>query len=80
LLTAAQLGIGQATPHAEADSIVQTTPATGAAFAPSLADLERQAVVDALRNARGNKSRAAARLGLTRSQLYTRMKRHGLEG
>jgi two-component system response regulator HydG len=80
LLTAAQLGIGQATPHAEADPIVQTTPATGAAFAPSLADLERQAVVDALRNARGNKSRAAARLGLTRSQLYTRMKRHGLEG
>ena len=44
-----------------------------------LADLERQAVVDALRNAKGNKSRAAARLGLTRSQLYTRMKRHGLE-
>ena len=80
LLTAAQLGIGQPTPHAEADPIVQTTPATGAAFAPSLADLERQAVVDALRNARGNKSRAAARLGLTRSQLYTRMKRHGLEG
>ncbi len=80
LLTAAQLGIGHATPHAEADPIVRTTPATGAAFAPSLADLERQAVLDALRHAGGNKSRAAARLGLTRSQLYTRMKRHGLEG
>jgi transcriptional regulator with GAF, ATPase, and Fis domain len=80
LLTAAQLGIVQATPHAETEPIVQTTPVTGSAFAPSLADLERQAVVDALRHAKGNKSRAAARLGLTRSQLYTRMKRHGLEG
>jgi transcriptional regulator of acetoin/glycerol metabolism len=36
-------------------------------------------VVDALARARGNKSRAARVLGLTRSQLYTRLKRFGLE-
>jgi len=36
-------------------------------------------VVDALEKAKGNKSRAARLLGLTRSQLYTRMERYGLE-
>jgi transcriptional regulator of acetoin/glycerol metabolism len=36
-------------------------------------------VIDALAKARGNKSRAAALLGLTRSQLYTKIKRFGLE-
>ena len=33
----------------------------------------------ALSEARFNKSRAAKTLGLTRAQLYVRMKRHGLE-
>lgn len=79
LLTAAQLGIGRARLPAGANSIVGMATAAGAAPARPLADLERQAVVDALREAKGNKSRAAARLGLTRSQLYTRMKRHDLE-
>jgi transcriptional regulator of acetoin/glycerol metabolism len=36
-------------------------------------------VGDALAKARGNKSRAAKALGLTRAQLYTRMKRFGLD-
>ena len=57
------------------------TPAVGAAGPGrgSLAEWERQMVVDALGRAKGNKSRAARLLGLTRSQLYTRMKRFGLE-
>jgi len=38
--------------------------------------MERQAIVDALQGAHGHKSRAAALLGLTRFQLYTRLKRH----
>ena len=50
-----------------------------ASLAQSIADWERQMVVDALANAKGNKSRAARLLGLTRSQLYTRMERYGLE-
>jgi len=33
----------------------------------------------ALNNARHNKSKAAKALGLSRSQLYVRMRRHGLE-
>jgi transcriptional regulator of acetoin/glycerol metabolism len=39
----------------------------------------KEIVLDALRTARGNKSRAARVLGLTRSQLYTRLKRFGLD-
>ena len=48
--------------------------------ATPLADLEKQAVTDALRRANGNKSRAAALLGVSRMQLYTRLKRFGLGG
>jgi len=35
--------------------------------------------VEALHRAHGHKTRAAALLGLTRFQLYTRMKRHQIE-
>jgi transcriptional regulator of acetoin/glycerol metabolism len=35
---------------------------------------------DALRRANGNKSRAAAMLGLSRFQLLRRLHRHGLKG
>ena len=45
---------------------------------PSLSDWERKLVIEALAKAAGNKSRAAEILGVTRSQLYTRMKRFGL--
>ncbi|PYN90164.1 MAG: hypothetical protein DMD89_34020 [Candidatus Rokuibacteriota bacterium] len=41
-------------------------------------DLEKRAIADALAGANGNKSRAAAALGLTRFQLYARLKRFGL--
>jgi transcriptional regulator with GAF, ATPase, and Fis domain len=44
-----------------------------------LAAMERAMIEDALRNAKFNKSRAAVALGLTRAQLYVRMRRHGLE-
>jgi DNA-binding NtrC family response regulator len=54
-------------------------PAPPAAASPSavgLADMEREAIADALERANGNKSRAAALLGVSRMQLYTRLKRH----
>jgi transcriptional regulator of acetoin/glycerol metabolism len=41
--------------------------------------MERNAILDAMARAHGHKSRAAALLGLTRFQLYTRLKRHGIE-
>jgi len=40
--------------------------------------LERELILQALERARGNKSRAARLLGLTRRTLYSRMERHGL--
>ena len=43
-------------------------------------DMERRLIEQALRQTRGNKSRAAARLGLTRKQLYHRLERYGIGG
>ncbi|MBI5169997.1 MAG: sigma-54-dependent Fis family transcriptional regulator [Candidatus Eisenbacteria bacterium] len=44
----------------------------------SLEDLERELILKALERAKGNKSRAARLLGLTRRTLYSRMEKHGL--
>jgi DNA-binding NtrC family response regulator len=74
LLTAAQLAIAAPRPRARGPA----APDRGGER-QSLADWERQMVTDALRTAKGNRSRAAAMLGLTRSQLYTRLKRFGLD-
>jgi Nif-specific regulatory protein len=49
-----------------------TTPGT-------LEELERQAIADALQRTHGHKSRAASLLGLTRFQLYTRLKRYQIQ-
>ena len=43
-----------------------------------LAEVEKQAVLDALRRAKGNKAQAAAELGLSRGALYRRLERFGL--
>jgi transcriptional regulator with GAF, ATPase, and Fis domain len=40
---------------------------------------ERVLVEKAMKDARFNKSKAARALGLTRTQLYVRLRRHGLE-
>jgi DNA-binding protein Fis len=45
-----------------------------------LEDVERGLIERALRDARGNKSRAARLLGLTRAQLYSRLDKYGLSG
>jgi len=83
LITAAQLAIAAPRP---ARATERQPPPSGNASAErdaagpqSLADWERQMVTDVLRTAKGNRSRAAAILGLTRSQLYTRLKRFNLE-
>ena len=71
LITTAELGIvKRAAPDTDRSTSSPTT---------SLAESERRMVAEALAKARGNKSRAAKALGLTRAQLYTRMKRFGLD-
>ena len=84
LITAGQLGI-TVTDDAVTPALSVAAAGPGAADAStagpeSLAELERRAIVDALARMNGNKSRAAALLGLTRTQLYTRLKRFHLAG
>jgi DNA-binding NtrC family response regulator len=44
-----------------------------------LRDIERTAIERALLDARYNKSHAARMLGLSRKQLYVRLRHHGLD-
>ncbi len=44
-----------------------------------LSDVERQTIEQVLRESDGNKSKAARRLGITRTQLYCRLRKYGLE-
>jgi transcriptional regulator with GAF, ATPase, and Fis domain len=53
--------------------------AAPAAPTGDIAAMERAMIEQALQNARFNKSKAAAALGLTRAQLYVRMRKYGLE-
>ncbi|HSD51850.1 MAG TPA: sigma 54-interacting transcriptional regulator, partial [Candidatus Methylomirabilis sp.] len=80
LLTASQLGIVS---RRENPAPVPQAPATaGAPESPSsqsLPDWEKHLVLDVLKKTKGNKSEAAKILGITRSQLYTRLKRFGID-
>ena len=42
--------------------------------------MERETILQVLRETRWNKSKAASRLGLSRMQLYGRMRKYGLDG
>jgi transcriptional regulator with GAF, ATPase, and Fis domain len=44
-----------------------------------LNEVERQTIAQVMRKTRGNKSRAAKHLGLTRTQLYGRLRKYGLD-
>ncbi len=79
LLTAAQLGITLPAARAADEALPDPRPHPEApSIADSLPELEKRMVLDALAKTKGNKSRAAKLLGLTRFQLYTRLKRYGL--
>jgi len=45
----------------------------------NLEGVERDLIARALQQARNNRSRAARLLGISRSQLYSRMQKHGLD-
>jgi transcriptional regulator with GAF, ATPase, and Fis domain len=82
LLTAAQFGLTRPRlTSREASLPGVSTPSSVAnqdAAATTLLELERHAIVDALTKAKGNKTSAAAALGITRMMLYTKLKRLGL--
>jgi transcriptional regulator with GAF, ATPase, and Fis domain len=75
LISAAHLGL--VVPPPTIPSGPAAVENDGTAMQP-LAEVERQSVLGALRRAKGNKSRAAAALGLSRGALYTRLRRFGL--
>ena len=79
LISAAHLGI-MPRPAREAGSAAPTLPAreSRSTNVHDLAEEEKQMILEALRQAQGNKSRAAAALGLTRKRFYTRLHRLGL--
>ena len=54
-------------------------PVPTAASPSDLSTVERGMIKRAMEDARSNKSIAARKLGLTRAQLYTRLKRYGLD-
>ncbi len=76
LLTAAHFGLDGGR-HQRLDG---TSGHPSAPAAPeALIDLERRAILAALERTKGNKSKAAAALGISRTQLYTRLRRFGFE-
>jgi two-component system response regulator AtoC len=88
LITAEHLALTAVPPRAVANpppapppdqaAIVAEPPARPASTA-DLQSLERRMIEEALQTARFNKSKAAKALGLTRQQLYVRMRKYGLE-
>jgi len=79
LISAAQLGIVPRSSH-DVTTPTRPTPEVGSRTdVRQLAELEKQMIVEALRRANGNKSRAAAALGLSRTQLLRRVRRFGLD-
>ena len=90
LITAEYLGLNLVAPvrvaPAPVVAAVAATPAAPAlpvaappSSAEDLATIEKAMIDTALQNARFNKSKAAKALGMTRHQLYIRMRKHGLE-
>jgi transcriptional regulator with GAF, ATPase, and Fis domain len=72
LITAAHLSLPRDTPEPPA-SVPATTPTT------DLTTVERELIGRVMQECGGNKSRAAQRLGLTRAQLYVRLRKFQLE-
>ncbi|WDR00507.1 sigma 54-interacting transcriptional regulator [Devosia sp. J2-20] len=69
--------ISRAMPPGAARSMITST--SGQALAHTIADTERQAIIDALATTGGQKSAAALRLGVSRSQFYEKLKRYNID-
>jgi len=85
LITADHLSLPAAVPAAPGEVTQSSAPSAPSATttappdASDIQTMERAMIESALRTARHNKSRAAKQLGLTRSQLYVRLKKYGLD-
>jgi Nif-specific regulatory protein len=84
LITTAHLTLtpaSLASPVSAASPVASPASPASPVAAPSgeLQSVERAMIEQALKAAKFNKSKAAKQLGLTRTQLYVRLKRHGLE-
>jgi hypothetical protein len=77
-ITAAQLGLQSQATHPSGAAADASGPSGPPALAGSLPEMEERLVREALQHAKGNKTQAAKRLGLSRIQLYTRLKRFGI--
>ena len=78
VISPAHLGLGG---HGVLTAGLPSAPQSASASVPTiqpLAEVEKQAVVDALRRAKGNKAQAAALLGLSRGAFYRRLERFRL--
>jgi DNA-binding NtrC family response regulator len=69
LITADHLGLHHDEPHTSEHDVSQST---------DLSVIERDTISQILRECNGNKSKAARRLGLTRTQLYQRLDKYKL--
>jgi transcriptional regulator with PAS, ATPase and Fis domain len=59
--------------------MLPSRPNAATAETTDLNEVERQTIGHVMRETRGNKSRAAKRLGLSRTQLYGRLRKYGLD-
>jgi two-component system response regulator FlrC len=78
LITAEHLAVAERSVDAPAAPTPHASTAEPMPVIGDLAAMERMMIERALADARFNKSRAAKAVGLTRHQLYVRLRRHGL--
>jgi transcriptional regulator with GAF, ATPase, and Fis domain len=76
LIAAEHLALGP--PSAHPSPTVHATPSAPVAATRDLKSVERALIAKALDDAHFNKAEAARALGLTRAQLYVRLRKHGL--
>lgn len=83
LIAAEHLALGPRssvrTPEVQLPATAEAPPPAADAVTGDLKSMERALIVKALNDAHFNKSEAAKALGLTRAQLYVRLRKHGLE-
>jgi len=87
LISAAQLGVTPAaSPLATSRAADEPSRAASSQTPPpvppdgeGLPEMEKRAVMEALKRSNGNRSKAAAALGLSRTRFYTLLRRFGLD-